>query len=64
MFLWDFCSSLSFDGKQFSDIGHSELFAGEKICQVLLSGIVQINPDSYGCFEMKFILDACYLILE
>ena len=43
---WDFCVSLSFDGKQYSDIDHSELFTGKKICQVILSGIVQMNPDS------------------
>jgi len=46
MFLLDFCGLLSFDGKQYSDLGHSELFTGKKICQVLLSGIVQMNPDS------------------
>jgi hypothetical protein len=47
MFLWDFCRcSLSFDGKQYSDIGRSELLAGIKNCQMILSGIVLMNPDS------------------
>ena len=48
MFLRNFCGcSLYFDGRQCSDLGHSELFAGKKKnCQVILSGIVQINPDS------------------
>jgi hypothetical protein len=30
MFLWDFCGSLSFDVRQYSDIEHSELFSGKK----------------------------------